>query len=158
MRLFLEQGSGKLINMLGHGAKGPVTWQNAYAASKGWVRSFTISLANETRGSGVGVYAYQPGMVLTDLLTNVEVVSGHEHRLKSFGTIVRLLAKTPEEAAKGALRLASPATDGKTGLIVEGSSMWRMLGRFLGEGLGRLVGRRPAPVAIHVTSIPKAQE
>ena len=29
MRRFLDQGSGKLINLLGHGWKGPVPWQNA---------------------------------------------------------------------------------------------------------------------------------
>ena len=68
MAVFLAQGSGKLINLLGQGYKGPVRWQNAYASSKIWVRSFTKALAEETRGMGVDVFAFNPGMVLTDLL------------------------------------------------------------------------------------------
>ena len=78
LKHFLPQRSGKLINLLGHGFRNPVPYQNAYASSKAWVRSFTLALADETQGSGVGVFAFNPGMVLTDLLTNVEVVEGSQ--------------------------------------------------------------------------------
>ena len=62
--------------MLGHGYKDPVPYQNAYASSKIWVRWFTQTLAEETKATGVGVFAYNPGMVLTDLLTHGEVIQG----------------------------------------------------------------------------------
>ncbi len=137
MGYFLKQGSGKLINLLGHGYKRPVPWQNAYSASKAWVLSFTSALAVETRGSGVGVYAFNPGLVLTDLLTDVEVVAGSEHRLKNFATVIRMWAKTPEVAAQKAVWIASAATDGKTGLVVSASSTWTMLS---GAVEGRLAG------------------
>ena len=70
LRRFLAQGSGKLINLLGRGWKGkPVPWQNAYGSSKAWVHSFTLALAEETKAEwreGIGIFAFNPGMVLTD--------------------------------------------------------------------------------------------
>jgi NAD(P)-dependent dehydrogenase (short-subunit alcohol dehydrogenase family) len=158
MRYFLGQGSGKLINILGAGSDGPVAWQNAYATSKIWVRSFTLALAKETKDSGVGVYAYNPGMVLTELLTNIEVIAGNEDKLKEFGTIVRLLAKPADQAAQGAVRLASPQTDGKTGLLVKNFSMLRVAASFAGEGLRRLLKRAVREQEICITSVPVAKK
>jgi glucose 1-dehydrogenase len=117
MRHFLGQGSGKLINLVGRGYNGPVVWQNAYGSSKAWVRNFTLALAEETRASGVGVFAFNPGMVLTDLLTHVDVIAGSEGSLKSFGKVVRMWARPPEVPAKKVVWIASSATDGKTGKL-----------------------------------------
>ncbi len=158
MRVFRAQGSGKLINMLGHGYNGPVTWQNAYAASKAWVRSFTATLAEENKDSGIGVYAFNPGMVLTDLLTDVEVIAGSEDRLRKFPAVVRMWAKPAEVPAQKAVWLASTATDGKTGLLVNFFSPWRMLAGSLGEALRKL-RKQPAPALdIRLKTIPPTQE
>lgn len=143
MEYFIPQHAGKLINILGHGYNGPVPWQNAYASSKAWVRSFTKALAEETKDSGVGVYAFNPGMVLTDLLTQVDVIAGSESKLKNFPTVVRMWAKPPEVPAQKAVWLASSATDGKTGLLVSIFSPWAMLGGALQE-LFRTLFRQPA--------------
>ena len=43
--------------------------QNGYASSKSWMRTFTLSLAKEYAKSGVGVFAFNPGMMSTDFLT-----------------------------------------------------------------------------------------
>lgn len=154
MRRFVAQGSGKLINLLGHGYKDPVPYQNAYASSKIWVRWFTETLAEETKGAGVGVFAYNPGMVLTDLLTHGQVIQGSEERLRRFPTVVRLLARPPAAPAQKAVWLASSATDGKTGLLVSFSSPWTMLGGAVREGL-RALRRQPAPpIEIHMQAIP----
>jgi NAD(P)-dependent dehydrogenase (short-subunit alcohol dehydrogenase family) len=154
MRHFLANHSGKLINILGHGYNRPVPWQNAYGASKAWVRSFTMALAAETKDSGVGVFAFNPGLVLTDLLTDVDVIAGSENRLKVFPTIVRMWAKPPEIPAKKAIWIASSATDGKTGKLISLFSPWTMLSGALKEGL-RVILRRPAPnMAIRMKSIP----
>lgn len=144
LQYFLAQDSGKLINVLGHGYNRPVPWQNAYGASKAWVRSFTKALAEETKGSQVGVFAFNPGLVLTDLLTNVSVIEGAEDRLKVFPTIVRMWAKPPEIPAKKAIWLASSATDGKTGLLVSLFSPMVMLTGALREGL-RVLLKKPLP-------------
>lgn len=153
MQHFTAQRSGKLINLLGRGHNGPLPWQNAYGSSKAWVRAFTLALAKETQDSGAGVFAFSPGMVLTDLLTDIEVIQGSEQRLKVFPTVVRMLARPVEFPARKAVWIASSATDGKTGLVVSLSSPGKMLGQALREGL-RTVAKRPTPVHINVRSIP----
>jgi NAD(P)-dependent dehydrogenase (short-subunit alcohol dehydrogenase family) len=138
MRYFTAQRSGKLINLLGHGYKKPLAWQNAYGSSKIWVRSFTLALAEETKDSGVGVFAFNPGMVLTELLTDAEVIAGSEDRLKVFPTIVRMWAKPVEVPAQKAVWIASAATDGKTGQLVNIFSPATVLGGAFQEGLRKL--------------------
>lgn len=154
MRHFMPQHSGKLINLLGHGYKSPLPWQNAYGSSKNWVRVFTLALAAETKGSGVGVFAFSPGMVLTELLTDVEVVQGAEGRLRAFPTIVRMWAKPPEYAAAKAVWLASAATDNKTGLLVSLFSQWQMMSGALAEGVRTLLRRPASSPPIEITTIP----
>jgi NAD(P)-dependent dehydrogenase (short-subunit alcohol dehydrogenase family) len=151
---FLAQGSGKLINLMGHGYKNPVPYQNAYSASKAWCRSFTLALAAETRGSGVGVFAFNPGMVLTELLTDVDVIEGCEERLSRFPAVLRMWAKPPEVAAQKAVWLASSATDGRTGLVVNLFSPWRMIGGAAREGFRSLLKRPKAPINVRLRTIP----
>jgi glucose 1-dehydrogenase len=141
-RHFQPRRRGKLINVIGRGARGPVPFQNAYAASKAWVRSFTLALAKETRGSGVGVFAFQPGMLRTDMLLAPMAIEGHERRLDAMETIVRMWARPPAVAARKAVWLASSATDGMTGKTISVSGPTAMLGGALREGWRRLM-RRP---------------
>jgi NAD(P)-dependent dehydrogenase (short-subunit alcohol dehydrogenase family) len=154
MAHFLAQDSGKLINLMGHGYEKPVPYQNAYSASKAWCRSFTLALAEETRDGGVGVFAFNPGMVLTDLLTDVEVIEGSEARLSRFPAVLRMWARPPEVAAQKAVWLASPATDGKTGLVVNIFSPWKMLAGAAREGLNSLLRQPAAPIDVHLKTIP----
>ncbi len=156
MRHFLPKHSGKLINMLGQGDRKPVPLQNAYATSKAWVRNFTLALAKEYQDSGVGVFAFNPGLMPTDLLTRVEALEGYEARLKPLETVIRLWANPPEVPAAKALWLASAATDGRTGLEVKVLTPTHLVEGILREGLRRLL-RRPAPaVEIKVHSVPPA--
>lgn len=158
LRHFLTQGGGKLINILGHGERGPVAYQNPYASSKAWARNFTLALAKEHKASGVGVYALQPGMMATDLLLRVDVVSGYEARLKSFGTVIQILAKSPDKAARKAVWLASAATDGRTGLYVSAGSIVGMLRGAFRYGFGRLLGRLEPPPEVTLRILPAAFE
>jgi NAD(P)-dependent dehydrogenase (short-subunit alcohol dehydrogenase family) len=159
MRHFLPRKSGKLINILGAGSKKPAPNQNAYGSTKAWIRVFSLALAAETRGSGVGVFALQPGLMDTDLLTEVVTFKEHEKRLREFMPfLIRAAGKKPEVAARKALWLASSATDGRTGLDVSvGSRLTFMLG-FLREGLRRLLRLPTRSVVINVKSIPSAFE
>jgi glucose 1-dehydrogenase len=156
LRHFLPSRSGKLINLLGWGDKRPVPFQNAYASGKAWVRSFSLALAEEYRDSGVGVFAYNPGMLRTDLILKVPVVAGYEAMLKSMPTVVRLLARDPEEAASEVVRLASAATDGRTGIEVQSTKPIRIAARFLGDRIARLFRRASADARIEVRSVPPA--
>jgi len=134
---FLPQKSGKLINLLGRGDDKPVKFQNAYAPSKFWVRSFTAGLAQEYKEDGIGIYAFNPGLVDTDMLRQVEALKGYESKLKPLSTVIRLWGNQPDVPAERALWLASAATDGKTGIVTN------VLGRRqVISGLMREVGRR----------------
>jgi glucose 1-dehydrogenase len=140
---FLVQGTGgKLINLLGRGDTTPVPLQNAYASSKAWVRNFTLALAKEYKKTGIGIYAFQPGLVETDLLRRVSVVQGYEKKLKIFSTIIRIWANPPSVPAEKAVWLASAATNGKTGLEVHVLTPGKQIAGLLRE-LRRLVQRQP---------------
>lgn len=151
MNVFLAQGSGKLINLLGRGADGPVPFQNAYASSKAWVKSFTKSLSKEYASSGVEVMAFNPGLTITDMLTQVEVIKGFEKAVAPLAIVMQIWGNPPELPAQKALWMASSVTDGKTGLTVNFLSPWKMMAG-LGKELMRRITGKPAtvpPMQIH---------
>ncbi len=158
LQYFRRQGSGKLINMLGMGYNKPAPWQNAYGSSKVWIRHFTRALAEENRDvPGVGVFALNPGMVLTDLLVRNEVIAGSEDRLKSFPVIVRMWAKPGEIPARKAVWLASNATDGKTGIEGNVFTTGVLIGGALREGWRKLTGRTPEDDVVDMKVVPAWQ-
>ncbi len=154
LRLFLPRRSGKLINMVGKGYKGPVPYQNAYASSKAWVFSFTKSLAQEYAGSGVGIFNFSPGLVITDMLTQFDVIEGNEQRLKSFPTVVRVIGRRPDYPARKAVWAASSATDGKTGLLINSFSYRNILKGALKEVIRRVTHKPANMPEIHMRSVP----
>lgn len=150
---FLQEGKGKLINVLGRGSDGRASpMQTAYAASKAWVRSFTASLAEDYKETGVGIFGINPGMMTTDFLTDLTAVSGYEKRLRVMPTIMRMWAKPPEIPADKVVYLASAETEGKTGLFLSEMNTVRMASGALREGARRLF-RRPVeetPVTVQI--------
>jgi len=154
MRYFLTHNKGKLINVLGAGDRGSHAMQAAYGASKAWLINFTTTMAKEYKDSGVGVYAFNPGMMDTDLLQKLQVIEGYESRLDSMETVMRILSKPPEEPARRAVWLASTETDGRTGLVIRETSPIKMLIGALQE-LGNNILRRPKrSIKIEITTIP----
>jgi NAD(P)-dependent dehydrogenase (short-subunit alcohol dehydrogenase family) len=156
MEYFLPRGSGKLINILGRGAREPGPFQNAYASTKAWIRNFTLAVAKEYKDSGVGVYAFNPGMMRTDLLMRVTAVEGYEARLKLLETVIRMWATPPEAPARKVVWLASAATDGRTGLEVKLSGPASLLGGMAKEGMRRLLRRPAPPLDVTVRTVPPA--
>ncbi len=157
MRHFLPRGSGKLINVLGAGDRGPVANQNAYASTKSWMRVFTLALAKEYQDSGVGVFAFQPGLMDTDLLTEVQTFPGQEGRLRRvMPFLIRAIGRQPEVPARKSLWLASSATDGRTGLYVRSGTTLGMLAGFLREALRRLLRLPGREVEMHITTLASA--
>jgi glucose 1-dehydrogenase len=154
MRHFLPRRQGKLINILGRGDREPVPLQNAYASSKAWMRSFTLALAKEYEQSGVGVFCYNPGLMDTDMMQEVEAVAGYEARVAPLQTVMRMWANPPEVPARRVAWLASAATDGRTGLYVRELGPLQILRGVVREGL-RVLARRPVPAReLHVSSVP----
>jgi NAD(P)-dependent dehydrogenase (short-subunit alcohol dehydrogenase family) len=154
LRRFLSQGSGKLINVIGAGAKRPIAYQNAYASSKTWIRNFTLALAKEVDHLGVEVIVFQPGLMDTDLIRKVDVIQGYAKRLEPFKTVIRLLGKHPRAAAEKAVWLASSATDGKNGLEARVGGMLSMLGSVISYLGQRLTGRAQKEVDLDINIIP----
>ena len=157
LRAFLPAGKGKLINILGRGSDGkPTAMQNAYAATKSWERVFTSAMAQEYKESGVGIFAINPGMMSTEMLTDLTAVSGYEKRLQAMPTIIRMWAKPPEVPAQKVVWLASSATDGKTGLVINTMTRGLMLSGALREGVRRMTRQPAPPMDMRVAVIPAA--
>lgn len=154
MTHFMAKGSGKLVNLLGRGYDRPVPFQNAYAASKAWLRGFTLALAKEYKASGVSVFAFSPGMVDTDMLRSPSVIEGYEGKMNPLRTVMRLWANPPAVPAEKALWLVSPATDGKTGLQVDVLGRPQIIAGLLREGWRRLTGRQGPPIELDITTVP----
>lgn len=151
------RGRGKLINMVGQGERKPNPFGNAYGASKAWIRHFTLALAAEERARGLGVFTLNPGLLDTALTRHMTVVAGYEGRARAFDRIARLVAVPAEESARLALWLASPATDGRTGLELRAPVLPRLL-RGLVREAARATLRLPAPPRVDYTVLPPARE
>ena len=143
MRQFLAQGSGKLINLLGRGDSTPVPYQNPYASSKAWVKSFTQALAKEYAGSGVQVMAINPGLVITEMLTQVDAIDGFQEKVLPLNTVIRLWGNMPEVPAQKVGWMSSSATDRKNGLMVNFLSFDRLMAG-VGKELWRYITRVPS--------------
>jgi NAD(P)-dependent dehydrogenase (short-subunit alcohol dehydrogenase family) len=122
---FLQRGYGKIVQLSGGGATGPLPGLSAYAASKAAVVRFAETLAEELRDHHVDVNAVAPGALNTRMLDEV-LRAGPQRVGKSF--YQRALEQQRsggiplEQGAKLAVFLGSPASDGITGKLL--SAVW----------------------------------
>jgi hypothetical protein len=87
-------------------------------------------------------------------LTDVDVIDGYEDRLGStFTNVVQALSQPPQVSAAKALWLASPATDGKTGLVVSELNGMKVMARFVRHGVRKGLGRPVRKVEMHVSRV-----
>ena len=156
MRHFLKQKSGKLINLLGRGDNGAIPMQNAYSSSKVWVRNFTKVLAQEYKDSGVEVMGFNPGLVKTEMLSNVHAVSGYEDKMMPLRFIAMLWGNEADVPAEKALWLASPVTDGRNGLFVTVLTKWMMISRLITLPFKYLFDQSTKLLDLNVTSVEPA--
>ena len=120
-----ERGYGKILNLSGGGATGPLPRFSAYAASKAAVVRLTETLADELRDDHIDVNAVAPGALNTRLLDQVRAAGPekvgrefHERAVKQ-----RDEGGVPlEKGAALAAFLASAASDGITGRLL--SAVW----------------------------------
>ena len=153
MRYLAAQKSGKLINLLGRGDNGSIPLQNAYSSSKVWVRNFTKTLAKEYKNSGVDVFGFNPGLVRTDMLSNVHALNGYEHKMNPLRFVAMLWGNEADVPAQKALWLASSATDERTGLHVTVLTQWFMFSRLIVALFGWLF-KKPNPLMeLNITSV-----
>jgi glucose 1-dehydrogenase len=156
MKYFLPQKSGKLINLLGRGDTGSIPLQNAYSSSKVWVRNFTKALASEYKNSGVDIFGFNPGLVKTDMLSNVHAMKGYEEQLNPLRFIAMLWGNEADVPAGKALWLASAAANGKNGSMVTVLTKRMMFSRLIGLPFRKLLNRSTELLELNVTSVESA--
>ena len=101
-RAAVKHGAGVLVNLYGAGSNGKASSPTGlYAASKAWASSFTRTLAKEMAGTDLQILAFNPGMMLTDMLTNPVVVGERGLGvMKNYAFVLRFLARQPEQSAR----------------------------------------------------------
>ena len=116
---------GKIVNLSGGGATGPLPRFSAYAASKAAIVRFTESLALEVKEFNIDVNAIAPGALATRLMDQVieagpdKVGSAFHERM----TQIKKQGGTPlAKAAALAVYLGSAASDGISGKLI--SAVW----------------------------------
>jgi NAD(P)-dependent dehydrogenase (short-subunit alcohol dehydrogenase family) len=134
---FAAHGYGKIVQLSGGGATGPLPGLSAYAASKAAVVRFAETLALELREHHVDVNAIAPGALNTRMLDEV-LEAGPE--LVGEGFYARALQQQQSggvplvRGAELAVFLASAASDGITGKLLSAVwDPWAQLPEHLGE-------------------------
>jgi NAD(P)-dependent dehydrogenase (short-subunit alcohol dehydrogenase family) len=153
VRHFVDRGNGKLINILGRGYRKPIPYQNAYASSKSWLYNFTLALAHEYKESGIGIYAFSPGIVDTDMLRKVRVVDGYESSVDRLETVMRMWGNPARVPSDQAVWIASSETDGRTGLVIKTFTKRLILKGLIGEVWRKMRRQTPEPIEISITRI-----
>jgi 3-oxoacyl-[acyl-carrier protein] reductase len=133
-----KQGGGKIINLKGYGADFPSPYVTAYGASKAALVAFTKSLAREYKKDNITVNIFSPGIVKTELITQVEATPAGQAHLDKIGWVVDMMAGPVDHAAEFALKMAcmDSAVTGKSFYAVSGK---RLLGRAIRYGIRRWI-------------------
>lgn len=112
----VQRGSGRILNVASTAAFVPGPFMAMYYASKAFVFSFSLSIANEVKGSGVTVTALCPGPTRTEF-GDVAGISGSR--------LFRGPAMSSEEVAKEGY---DAMMAGRTEVIAGARNRWMILG------------------------------
>lgn len=117
-RRFDHSGGGRIINMVSGQDKGPMPGELAYAATKGAISAFTVSLAAEVAPLNITVNAVDPGPTDTGWMT--EQLKGVLLPKFPMGRIGK-----PDDAARLVAFLASKEAEWITGQIIHSDGGFR---------------------------------
>lgn len=114
--LLANHKKGKIVNIVSQAAfHGSTTGHAHYAASKGGLVSFTISLAREMASYGINVNAVAPGIMDTPMIRAAIQEKGNYYKDRiPLGRVA-----SPEEVAYGVAFLASNKADYFTGITLD---------------------------------------
>ena len=118
-----EKGEGRIVNIGSNGGLKPDPFMGAYSASKAGVNIITQQMAQEWSKYGVRANAINPGLVKTDLASDLVAL----FELDGFSQNIARRAADPSELAGIAVLLASPAGSFCQGemFTVDGGEMFR---------------------------------
>ena len=111
VRAFPARGIGRIVNLTSGQGIGPLPNELAYAATKGGVESFTLSLSAAVASRGITVNAVDPGPTDTGWIS-----AGLRESLLSTAPMGRL--GTPQDAARIITFLASDEAGWVTGQVI----------------------------------------
>lgn len=115
-RLVAKNLGGRIVNIASQAAyNGSKRGKTHYAASKGGVISFTISLAKEVAGAGIAVNAVAPGIFPSRIMA--EVLAKEEQKYRDSITIGRIASLA--EVADMTLFAASERAGYSTGAVFD---------------------------------------
>jgi NAD(P)-dependent dehydrogenase (short-subunit alcohol dehydrogenase family) len=103
-----RQGSGVIVNLYGRGSDlKPSTPSGLYGATKAWITSFTRTMAAEYQDLPIRFVGFSPGMMTTDMLTDVPYVVGETvaAQMRNFPMALKALSLPPEAPAAELARL-----------------------------------------------------
>ena len=101
LKHMLPRGAGVLAFTYGNGSfLRPASPTGPYGASKAWLTSFTRTLSKDLQGSGIRIFGFSPGMMLTDMLTAPAVIGEQgKEMMKNYGFVLRFLGQPAEKPA-----------------------------------------------------------
>jgi 3-oxoacyl-[acyl-carrier protein] reductase len=114
IRGMLLNGWGRIINVSSPSARMPLPGQTSYAASKAGLEGFTRALSRDVAAKGVLVNAVAPGLIETDMLTEMPA----EARAAYLAAVPMKRAGLPREIASVVAFLASNAAGYVTGQVI----------------------------------------
>lgn len=134
---FRQAGRGKIVQLSGGGATGPLPYLSAYASSKTAVIRFVETLAEETRRDRIDVNALAPGALDTRMLDEF-IAAGPEKIGPEFHqSSLRRKREGGVPLHRGAdlaVFLGSASSDGITGKLISAPwDNWRALSAHLDE-------------------------
>lgn len=129
IRGMLAQGFGALYNMEGYGSDGTVRkgMASIYGSTKAGIHFLTKSLAKDLQDRDLIIGSLRPGMVITDFV--MQHFEDRPDDLERVRGIFNLIADRPENVSPWLVK--KMLTNEKSGVILDYSTTWRLLGRFL---------------------------
>ena len=118
----ISKKSGKIINISSVWGIIGASTEVAYSASKAAIIGFTKALAKEVGPSGITVNAIAPGIVMTDMVSNLSV--DEFEQIRSEIPLGRI--GSTDDIANAAFYLASDSADYMTGQIISPNGGWIM--------------------------------
>ncbi len=138
----LARGAGAIINVSSVAAFQPAPFNATYGATKAWVNSFTEAVAEELRGTGVGIQALCPGFTRTEFQSRAGI------DVSSLPNFVWMSPEAVVDASLAALRrgdvVVVPGTGNRIATTVTGVIPRAVIRRVSGV-LGRRLKLGSAP-------------